>query len=404
MISPKQNLLEGWKTHFYALSSEFSLNKKISRRYVDAVYEMIKVLWGSDFFHIDPELNNYPHQLHFLHAVLTKADDASLYYLLEISLLLDFAVNQKNADYINRLNSVKYKSDKAKEILFEIYIHFIFSNNKIEYIPNVIRGKQIIEGYATIENEKVLVECKKKYSTEAEELKLVRHLIHQTIAALKMRNYGFEGIGTITLKHKKIKQHETTALISSLKHFFRQGRQVQNGQTWENEHLRIELKPMTPENKIEIENELVPWDISFKIENQYQVLPSGLHLFNISFKMKVSGSLQDAVDKLIHSIKQARKQHTADRDKTRVFFFDNEFIHDFQAPLLNQNRVFEEAVKNFLLTKKTNDIIVLVHRNFITNVPEIRPIFISNEADSKLFKKISNLNFVTVDVTRINQS
>jgi hypothetical protein len=81
-----------------------------------------------------------------------------------------------------------------------------------------------------------------------------------------------------------------------------------------------------------------------------------------------SARRKDLVDRLTRTLKKARDQHKHDTLRGRIFCIFNEFLNDFQPPLLADSEGFVKDVSQYLASKTTDDIVILIDRRF--NLPE----------------------------------
>jgi hypothetical protein len=117
----KQNILELWTKHFYLASSDLSIKKYIDQHSVDFIYATLKDFWGE--YHFDVNLLDliYKDKYDFVISALNKGTLFAFYYLLEICLLVSWTKKYNDAVF-QKLNSLIYKNDYCKEVLFEIYV------------------------------------------------------------------------------------------------------------------------------------------------------------------------------------------------------------------------------------------------------------------------------------------
>lgn len=197
------NVLEKWKKQFYWLSSEFTIGDPIDRKVVDFIYTTLNQFWDTTFFELKilEEISN--NTFHFIISQLTKAEDGTFYSLYETCLLIDYAKSHKTETY-KRLESVKFKSNACKDILFEIYIDYVLSMNQIPYDTEIQRNNQVLEGYCYIKQQKILVECKKRYSVRSQELLIRQFLASEIINVISKSQWGFECVGIIKIKDESV--------------------------------------------------------------------------------------------------------------------------------------------------------------------------------------------------------
>lgn len=385
------NILERWKRHFNDISSEFNPIKILSRQHVEFVYDTLNITWGNEFFIVDYSNLMHNNKAHFLHNALTIISESSFYYLFEICLLINHAKNQSN-HFIDKLDTIKLLPDKTRELLFEMYVEYIFHKNGIKYETNVFIGNQCKDGFCEINGVKYLVECKKKYSVVSQEIRIRQFLMTSIYELIKSCNYAFELIGVINIK---INNNNNQSYHSSINYI--KGKLIYHlskGELfiYEDDEMRFELKEYNDANRIELENKLIPYTLYFTLVNKNKTIDNET-FFRLDVHSNIVAPRKKVVDKLIDSIRKARKQHAENKKEKRIFILDNEYLNDIVTPLLNGEKVFEEDLKQFILSKETDDIILIIYRYFGNEKPEIKVSVICKENLNAVKQIFENLDY-----------
>jgi hypothetical protein len=377
ILENRINILDRWKKHFDYLSSPLNIRPKLKREHVDFIYSSLSQIFGKEFFDISIIDEISKNQLHFIRALLTKYDVPGYYKLFEFCFLMDYAKEKNTVTYQRGLLN-KYNSSKLNEVIFEVYIDFIFFKNNIPYDSNLQRGNQIVEGYCQINGKQILVECKKKYSIVSKDLEVKSYLISEILRIMSMAKYGFESIGVLQFKNAKTESSDLHSLLKQFKNLM--VNRVDNlGFKIETHKIFFELKAMNEIDLIELANGLKEHSAYFTTTNLNSIDENGLNKFRIQVIFNTIYSKEQAGNRLIDTIRKARKQHISDSSIPRIFFIDNEFLNDFSAPLLREgDEYYIKRIKDYLLLKKTKDIVILIFRNFIQTTPQITASVICN--------------------------
>ena len=343
-LSTKTNILESWRKHFYFLSSDFTIGARIDRKVVTFIHNTLIQFWGDSFFELKilEELSN--NTLHFIIALLTKSEDGVFYSLYETCLLIDYAKLHKKAIY-KRLESVKYKSNACKDILFEIYIDYVLSMNQIPYDTEIERNGQVLEGYCYINQYKTLVECKKRYSVRSQELLIRNFLASEVISVISKSKWGFECVGIIKFKEDDVSRQDLKRVLKKFKNYLVNRHEYSFNYEHTASKINFIVKPFSEADRIELENNLVDFSIYFTVSSLNRFNSQGLNEFRVKVNYNVKYGSELASKKLIDSIKAARRQHRDDFDKVRILFFDNQYLNDLVSPLIRNEKYYEDEIK-----------------------------------------------------------
>ncbi len=395
-MADKVNILENWKRHFYDVSSDFNINKKVNRNLVDFIYTKLNDFWGNDFFETNLLDAVHANKVYFLQPMLGQPSLSSFYYLLEVAMMIDFA-SDKHPDLYKSLNEVKFLPEKSKDILFEIYIALFFYMNKVTYQTNILTGNQPRDGYCTLNGKKYLVECKKRYSIIQKEISLRKYLISEIMKIAKSITYGLECIGVLTIKTSVSNRQMFLPILKAFKNYIVNRTEYSPVFLVEDDFIRMELKPYNDSNRIELENNLIPHTIYFTITNLNKI-KEDIPQFRVQVTFKAVANHRKVAKKLIESIKSARKQHKDSKTLPRIFFIDNEFLNDFSSPLLHNIKVYEDYLQKYVSEKNTNDLVVLLYRDFTGKTPSIKASIICKQELLEVKSTLEKMQYYTIGI------
>jgi hypothetical protein len=392
MQSTRDNWLARWKRHYNDLSSDFAPRKYYSRRAVDFTHMILLQFWGADFFEFDFIELFKKNQLHFIQSLVFRPNDASFYRLVEACFIIDYAHTYSPEQY-QRLESFKWQSEKVRDILCELLIEYAFREAGLKYDASPKRGNQLLEGYCELNSERFLVECKNKYSMNKDEFKVICFLTARLLEIGRKFTTANLGVGYVFFKDKKLTENQTHHLIGELERYLLKSQSGKLDGTFEDEYMRIELKPGTPDNYKEFDNGTIPSNLYFSMKHTYQFDQNDNLVFNMHVGHRSSAKKDELSRRLIRTIDDARKQHKDDPSKVRVFCIFNEFLNDFRPPLLINSADFVPDVSKYLGTKKTDDIVILIDRGFNLETAFIQPHVMGHDHLIEYKKALSKVDF-----------
>jgi hypothetical protein len=416
LTGAKQNILELWKGHFYYLSSDLVIKKTTDRKLVDAIYTIIKDFWGEDFFIANPIDLIQTDTLHVVIGALRKNSLSAFYYLVETATLIDRAKSENSVAY-HKLYAVRYRTDSFREILFEIYIEWILSHNKIPYQSEVVVGQQVKEGYCLINEVTYLIECKKKHSPVAQLRKLKQFISGEIFKlALKIK-IGVEYICIINFKTSQPNQQQIPKAFKQFgKYVIDRGPNVINGVSLEYESICFEIVPFETATVSKLQDHLIKNDVFFICKNTYELAEDYLPKFipgsggligeEPHLKFKITTYFNNAINqekilsKMINAVHKAKNQHAMDKTPS-IIIIDNEFVEDFTAPLLNGNEYYEEKLQEYVDQHSSNAIIILLYRNFTQVAPSIKFSVICKAEQSPIKATLEKIDFCPIDVNKL---
>jgi hypothetical protein len=388
------NILENWYAHYHTLSSDLNPKPTYRRDLVEFIYARFKDFWGPEFFQttlfdaLDQDGD------YFLFSMLRTASFASFYFLTEIAVLLTFAASEQPT-LLESLYSVRFMSDKSKECFFEIYVAFIFKRNNIPYSANIDENGAQKDGFADINGKQFLVECKKKYSVIADELSIRKFLMKEIIKILTNIPYGFEAIGVVNITAEKYNRALFTPLLKRLKNYLATRMDYHPKQLISDDNIRFELIESNDANKIALANHLMENTLYFTIHNLYKI-DQGKPLFRVHLYCKAKAPGIAVANKLVNVLKKARKQQSGEQCG-RIFILDNEYLNDFVSPLLHFTESYIKTVVDYLSKKRSDDIVVLLTRDFTCNTPDIKATVIGKDELQDIVNALRGLSYYSMD-------
>lgn len=388
----RDNWLERWKRYFDSLSSDLALKKYYNRDIVDITYNMLLNFWGKDFFEFDVIEAIQKNELHFIQSLVFRPTDASFYRLVEACLMIEFAYVQSPEQY-KRLLSFKDRSESVKDTLCELLVEYSFKEAGIEYTANAKRGAQTLEGYGQLNGEQILVECKNKYSMNQSEFKVICYITARLMAiGNKMTNQNL-GVGYIYFKNRSITEHQTYKVIKEIEHYLLHNTKIHLFGEFEDENLRVELKPGTKDNYHEFDNGVIQSNLNFSVKHTYQFDSKDNLIYNMHVGHRSSARRSELTKRLKRTLDNARTQHKSDSSRIRVFCIFNEFLNDFRPPLLVDSADFIPDVAKYLSSKNTDDIVILIDRRFNSKEAFIQTHIIGNDHLVEFKKSLSTIDF-----------
>lgn len=401
MTSPStvQNLLENWRKHFYLISSELSPRKLLERRYVDYVHKVLKEFYGDDFFHVNLVDAIEKNTLHFVHGALRKTTESSFYYLLELVILIERAKDVRK-EHFEKLKSLRYRSSESREVLFEMYIDWLFELHDIPYLSNIQVGNQLKEGYCNIDEKLYLVECKQKYSLAITQLRLRQYMCSTLLQIAQQTKFGFEGIGIIRLKEDSLRQQDVIGILKRFKNYVVNRTEYYPSWKYDDDFIAFALEPMNTATMLALNGGIEPYDVYFTVVNKHKINDDGKNEFRISVNFRVTTARKQIAEKMISTIKKARTQH-ANEVHPMILFINNEFVEDFTAPLLSTNPIYVQKLEEYVNESSSDHIIVLVHRNFIGKRPKIKCQVVCKPQFNALKNEILKLNFSPIKLENL---
>ena len=400
LTNDKQNLLELWKAQFYLLSSDLSIKKYIDRLFVDHVYKTLLDFWGEQHFKVNLLDVIRDDKLHFIIAALNKRTVASFYFLFETSLLIEWIKINDLVTY-QKLDSVKYRTDTCREVLFEIYTDWIFWYNKIPYTSAIWVGDQLKEGYCEIGGTTYLIECKKKYSLGMEQLKIRQYITASILKIAQNINFGLECICLIRFKDKnnfnragfsKVLKEFKNYLVNRVDYY---PEKLLDYEFMSVELLRFDLDTMEKISRNEIEN-----DIYVTFQNTYEIDEGDQLRFRVNVGYNIIVNHAKIITKLIASVHKAMSQHRND-DTPKIIMIDNESIEDFTTPMLNGNITYEQKLQDYINRRESNDVVILLYRNFTQAQPSISFAVICKPELQDIKDKLMQIDFRPIDMNKL---
>jgi len=372
MKSTRGNWMVRWKRHYDDLSSPYAIRRYYDRAVVETTYNIIMAFWGNDFFEFDFLEKMRTNELHFVQALVFRPSVSAFYRLAEVSFLLDYA-DRFNKEQYRLLTANKHDSEKVKDILCEVLLQYAFREAGIPYEANPMRGGQVLEGYCTLNGERFLVESKNKYSMKSDDFQVICYVTARLMEFGRDMQTPNLGVGYIYFKHDNITEKDTHKMMAQLIEYLGDSSKVHLGGVFEDEHLRVVMKAGTAENYYEYHVGKKDADVDFFFKNTYELNEKQNLIFNMHVGHRNSARKKDLVDRLMRTLKKARDQHKSDTSRGRIFCIFNEFLNDFQPPLLVDSEEFVKDVSQYLASKTTDDIVILIDRRFNLSETFIKP-------------------------------
>lgn len=120
--------------------------------------------------------------------------------------------------------------------------------------------------------------------------------------------------------------------------------------------------------------------IKFKCYIRTENIESGMNYYATEILPQFSMGKEEITKKLIQTIRKKRNQHKASKDLNRIIFIDCEVNLNLSFPLLLTEKMIDnDRVNKYLESKQTDDIVVIVLRNYLTVIPKIKLISFGKE-------------------------
>jgi hypothetical protein len=273
------------------------------------------------------------------------------------------------------------------------------------------------EGYCIIDDATYLIECKKRYGLEAQQLKIRQFISAEIFRISKKIRVGFEFICIIKLKSKTLTRQQLSESLKEFKNYILNTGQKDSVVILDYEFMNFEIFPFEEELSKKLTDKTIETDIFFICKNSYEFIEDYLpkfipgsggtiyenpkFRFHITIYFNLIINHEKIISKLIDSINKAKAQHRSDQSP-QIIIIDNEFAEDFRTPMLNGNVLYEEKLQEYVNRHTSNAIIILLYRNFTQNIPDIKFSIICKAEQAQIRKILEKLDFSPIDLNKFS--
>ncbi len=386
-----ENFLERWKKECYFLSSEFNYKNtfNLKRSDVDSTYAELKEYFGLEYF-MPSTVRNWLHTL-----LINYHKPACILLVFEISNLLDYA-KTLSGPIQRKLKSLRNNPKQFRDMLFEIFTYRLLDANKIPNIKKPFEGKKELEGTCTINGKEYLFECKKLYSPDSDLLETIAFALDLLFLQLHTLNKGFGFIGTIrfenpnSLSNKKNVESKIKAFINEF-----------NSQTWiktieyedNSENISLNVIDYSQLANLELEKDHENYHITFRYVPPSSPTPGIPVQYGVILGASFGMPQWKIYRKFFNAIQDKRKQHQNSKYQNKIYFIDSEFIPDLSLPIFqSDSMVVEEEISNFVKSMSEEEIVCIIRREYMSDVPKISIEAFGKNLDSSLKFFLESLN------------
>jgi len=387
-LQKENTILQEWMKEFMFQSSELNPKKWCKRKDIERIESILNDYFGEEFFSKETVSRKSDNEVHLIFWLLNQKTKTSLTSLFEYVHLIEYSMNL-STEIQKKLRSNIKNSEQFQNLMFEIYTYRLLDFNNIENEKGTRKGNQELEGHCTINDKKFLYECRKSYSVLKSIFKDILDIIDSLYSSMKVRN---EYIGYIRIKEFCGATKEELRKV--FKDCFGQFR-LKNAviiYEYECKHLKFETKLYNTENLAEYnlisEDDLIKFRCYIGKENTQK----GMNIYQTEILPQISHNQKRITDKLIKTINKKRKQHRNSKDENRIIFIDCEINNYLNFPLLTSEQVIDKnEISDYLNSKNTKDIVVIILRNYLPVKPEIKIITFGDSEFENEMEKIREL-------------
>lgn len=387
----KINLLNQWKKDFDWYSSILNPDKFCDRKDVEGLVKTLLEYFGEEYFEVTINQNRSLEKTNWVFNLLAQKDLSSLIALFEIGNLLEY-LKSLDVNIQKKLRSAVNSFNEFQNLLFEIYTYRLLDFNKIENQKKIWKGNQELEGTCTIGDKDFIFECCKSYTVDFERFDVINNISTQIFLEMQKMKVAVGLIGYVVIKGN-IKEAQKK-ILKIIKQYFGQfnGKQDYIRSMYEDDDCLFETLIYDEEKYFELTNQEDRPEITFKIIPPITIVQGVANHFRTEITPTFSITQEKITDKLLKIIRKKRHQHNPSKDCNRIIFIANEMAKNFRFPLMSfENMLEEEKIQKVIDKKETNDIICVILRNYLGEVPSVKVKVFCKDEFKEVKSKLENM-------------
>jgi len=364
------NLLNSWYKHYRWRSSSLNPQRDVARIYIDQLYERLRTMFGHGFFDIPEPTKIGTMSTNWLHYLLASRENNALVPLWEFHTLVEVA-DKYFPDIHKRLLSYKKDTWKMQDTLFEVFAARWLNHNGALIDVEPMIGNQLLDGVCSINGKHFIYECQKLRSVSMDTIRALLDV--QVYFAQYLNQIKYAAPVSCVVMIKQNPKKAKNAVITRLRKFFK-SQEFKMGrfqeQTITTPDFEIIIRPFTygMEASETFKNNIPRVHIDIIPPNKLN--EEGLTYHQVRFRTDFTLTQDYINEKFIEHIRKKRKQHRKNKDKPRLFIFDSEHLNDMNVPISPlPNTIEKEIVEEYLNSKKTDDVVCIIYRNYRESLP-----------------------------------
>jgi len=372
-MEPRELLAEWHTTASLHLASIFLLQPLIEKGKLDFIRDTLMTEFDGDYFQLQPCQEIASDEIHWIKSLLMVPERLSaVKALYELALQLRYC--QRFPSLYKEFKRVRPNLRNLRSFFFELFIDKTLDEAGIPTEKMKKVGRQVMEGFCTLNGKEFLFECKLPYIPGLEELFLVQRLM-KDFHEQGSKKVPLNGYSAALYIERPMTAAHREALGRQITKFY-QG--LPSGVPAQIDYLdpgppgRLEAKTFSPEVLAVLGKEDKA-DVMYYLEPTGEVTPDGV----VQMKGKVSGKFNVLVDKLYQKLASIllaeREQHPPEKFPLKIVFLGSESFPEFQFGIFQDESMFDlDRVLALCNTLKLGCIVCFVRKYYQLGEPYVK--------------------------------